>query len=347
MIYGESAGAGSMSVHFTNKNSWPYFSKIALESGSMTPWVMQPMNLAQTKYNMVLEAAGCEDSECLKNLPASQLSSIALDVYSNNPDPSYTFWSPVCDGVEATTHPWFTIKDAAGVHDVPMMHGTNTDEGAMFTVLDKEDATDKQLRLLWSSVDYLDVDKMEALYVTDKQYPTASTGYSPYWYAGERSVGDINFVCPDLYTANTISEHLQQGKLQNAKSYIYHFEHISGFSENQKPYVDHAAELPYTFHFLFMMKNQTADLECANLMSTYWGNFIISSSPQVQHQFGVQLEDKGIAEWSPYSADKVNVHAVEQGSADGVRTLDTSFKKEECDYLIPLIENKIRKDFAY
>lgn len=347
MIFGESAGAGSMSIHLTNQKSWPYYNKIALESGTMSPWTMQPMKLAQTKYNMVMEATGCGSAECLRSMPAAQLFMYASNVTSDNPDTTYIFWSPVCDDVEATTHPWLSIKDAASVRDVPMMHGTNTDEGGMFTWLNKQNATNAQLRLMWGGAGYLDVNEMEALYVTDKQYPTASTGYSPYWYAGERSVGDFNFGCPDLYAANTISGHVNSGKLQQARSYIYHFEHIAQYSIVEKPYVDHASELAFTFHLLYLMRNNdTTDIQCADLMSTYWGNFIVSGDPQAQHSFGVQLNDENIPEWTPYSSEKINVHAVQQGTSAGVSNLDSTFKRQECDYLIPVLEKKISEDFA-
>ena len=345
MIFGESAGAGSMSNHLTNKNSWPFFNSVALESGSMSQWSMQPMSLAETKYAMVLEATNCADADCLKSMSADQLyASIGNLTLTTDSSSGYTFWAPVCDGVEATEHPWFSAKKGV-VHDVPILHGTNTDEGGMFTALDKQSATHKQLEFMWSSAGYLDADKMEALYVTDKQYPTEATGYSPYWYAGERSVGDIAFSCPDKFAADTISKHVKDGTLQNAKSYVYHFEHIPVYGEPEKMYVDHAAELAFTFHLRYLMENNGTDIATADLMSTYWGNFLLSSDPNHSHSFGVQLEKEGIAPWTTYSFDQVNVHTVAEGTAAGVKNIG-SFKTDECDYLIPVLEEKIKESFA-
>lgn len=345
MIFGESAGAGSMSNHLTNKLSWPYFNSVALESGSLPMWAMQPMSLAEEKYSLVLEATGCTNADCLRNMPAADLYEKTASLSSTSPvgNAGYTFWTPTCDGIEATEHPWFSAAKGV-IHDVPILHGTNTDEGAMFTALDQNSATENQLKLMWGAADYLDNDKMESLYVTDKQYPT-DTGYSFYWYAGERSIGDLVFSCPDKYAANIISKHLKEGTLQNAKSYVYHFEHISEFQPPQMQVVDHASELPYTFHMTYLMQDNSTDVPVADLMSTYWGNFLLSGDPNHQQSFGVQLDKEGIAPWAPYSFDQINVHAVEDGTASGVRNLE-SYKTDECDYLIPIIENNIKESFA-
>ena len=110
-------------------------------------------------------------------------------------------------------------------------------------------------------------------------------------------------------------------------------------------YVDHAAELAFTFHLRYLMENNGTDIATADLMSTYWGNFLLSSDPNHSNSFGVQLEKEGIAPWTTYSFDQVNVHTVAEGTAEGVKNIG-SFKTDECDYLIPVLEEKIKESFA-
>ena len=47
MIVGESAGAGSESMHLTMPESFGYYSKVGLESGAWSCWTAQPMSEAR------------------------------------------------------------------------------------------------------------------------------------------------------------------------------------------------------------------------------------------------------------------------------------------------------------
>ena len=80
MIFGESAGAGSMSVHVGAKKSWGYFSSVAMESGSNSKWVMQPLSVSELMYQKVLDATGCEDVQCLLDLDAQTLLDKTVDI---------------------------------------------------------------------------------------------------------------------------------------------------------------------------------------------------------------------------------------------------------------------------
>ena len=108
MIFGESAGAGSMSVHVANKKSWGYFSSVVMESGTNSQWVMQPASDAEITYQNVLNATECTDVQCLLDLDADTLleNSWGLSAAA----PGHLLWSPVCDGVEATTHPAISVQ---------------------------------------------------------------------------------------------------------------------------------------------------------------------------------------------------------------------------------------------
>ena len=76
-IFGESAGAGSMTNHLVAPKSWGLFQAVALESGSFAEWASVAMNCAQGNYNDLLQKTGCSGVKCLKSLPAKLLKDIA------------------------------------------------------------------------------------------------------------------------------------------------------------------------------------------------------------------------------------------------------------------------------
>lgn len=133
MVYGESAGAGSVSNHLVMSKSFPYYSSAILESGSFCQWITQPMSMAEIAYQTLLEKVACTDVACLLKKPAEEIYKASLLIFST--DVAYgSPYNPTVDGVELFTHPW--ISAAKGdVADVPVLHGTNLDEGSMFLPL--------------------------------------------------------------------------------------------------------------------------------------------------------------------------------------------------------------------
>ena len=76
-IFGESAGAGSMSNHLVAPRSWGLFQAVALESGSFAEWASVSMSCAQGNYDYLLEKTGCGGDACLRALPAKLLRDMA------------------------------------------------------------------------------------------------------------------------------------------------------------------------------------------------------------------------------------------------------------------------------
>jgi carboxylesterase type B len=76
-IFGESAGAGSMTTHLVNPQSWSLFQAVALESGSFAEWTTVSLSCAQGNYDLLLEKTGCHGVKCLQALPAKLLKDLA------------------------------------------------------------------------------------------------------------------------------------------------------------------------------------------------------------------------------------------------------------------------------
>lgn len=60
MIYGESAGAGSVSAHLVMPNSWPLFQHAGMESGPIADWTAKPLDTAQSQFDHVAKALNCD-----------------------------------------------------------------------------------------------------------------------------------------------------------------------------------------------------------------------------------------------------------------------------------------------
>ncbi|XP_028416350.1 cholinesterase-like, partial [Dendronephthya gigantea] len=99
-IFGESAGAGSTSSHFFSEDSWPYFQRSILQSGSITfPMGVVDMNYAKNMSEEFLGQVGCKNDEkvleCLQNLSTEEIMEhYRTTEYSMTKD----FMLPVLDG---------------------------------------------------------------------------------------------------------------------------------------------------------------------------------------------------------------------------------------------------------
>ena len=144
MIFGESAGAGSITAHLTMKASYGLYDRAILESGSFAYWSMQPLSTAEATYSRLLALSDCTTVACLQALPIEDIAVMQRTMTTADPtDPTaLVSFAPTADFVEISTHPWIALTNN-DVNQVPILHGTNTDEGSSFFHLkadcDKED----------------------------------------------------------------------------------------------------------------------------------------------------------------------------------------------------------------
>jgi len=175
MIFGESAGAGSMTMHLTMKKSFGLYSRAVAESGAFAQWNMQPMEQAQGYFDTLLVNAKCDTAAdqvvCLQALSMDEIKAAYKAIYTLDTNPY--IYGPTVDGVEATQPAWLAAQNG-GVNPVPIMFGTNRDEGSMFCDLNKE-ANLNDLNAWWDTYK-VGKETLNPLYV-GKPYPTVD-GYS-------------------------------------------------------------------------------------------------------------------------------------------------------------------------
>lgn len=333
---GESAGGGSVSNHLVMPKSWGYISAAIIESGALSHWVTQPMQRAQSMYEELLSAVDCADVECLLSIDAIDLFDARVPYSdSNNYLSPYV---PTVDGVELMTHPWIAVANG-DVADVPILHGTNGDEGILFTAMDERYRVNmSELLTYWSEQrDYTDgeIAELLQLYVAGHSGDYPSTGHdfitTTEWWALQRSIGDDMFSCPDMYLSQQIAL-LNNKALRNSAVFMYHFKYTSFMSS----YTIHGAELPYVFHWKL---GSYSDAPLADIVSSYWGNFVIDPSHNPNAQI---IGQTGLDTWPEYSVQDKRILVI---SGPGNVSALSGLKQKECFFYISRTNTAIRQDF--
>jgi carboxylesterase type B len=131
-IFGESAGAGSVSDHLVAPRSWGLFQGAIMESSGASDWCAQPLNTSMSRWPQLAAHASCsagtgaQQLACLRSLNYSQILNFAHGLHS-----AFQEWSPVIDGVELTDDPR-KLMAAGKFSNVPVLIGANKDEGTIF-----------------------------------------------------------------------------------------------------------------------------------------------------------------------------------------------------------------------
>ena len=133
-IFGESAGAGSVSAHLVMPASWGYFHRAIVESGAFPLWASQGMDSANATAEGLFRHFGCDTVDCMRGRDFSKLVAWKGEGAVFVRCRFCVRWSPVVDGVHLTDAPW-ALMAAGKHHSVPLLTGVNRDEGSMFTTI--------------------------------------------------------------------------------------------------------------------------------------------------------------------------------------------------------------------
>jgi carboxylesterase type B len=129
VIWGESAGAQSIAYHlfsYDGRND-ALFRAAIMESGGPTGTQVQDLSYYSSPVENLTRTVGCWTSSnqlsCLRNLSSQAL-------FAASPS---QVWNPIVDGDFLTGYPSQLIRDEK-FNAVPLLIGTNTDEGTSFSV---------------------------------------------------------------------------------------------------------------------------------------------------------------------------------------------------------------------
>jgi len=330
-IFGESAGAGSVSFHLTSPRSYDASPKLfraaAMESGSPgTPWNAMNMSYVEYRLSLVAEYVGClnadntTDVDCLRSKPSEDLYKARSQI-----EAPFLRWAPAIDGVELTDEPYNLLAQNE-IADVPVLFGSNADEGTMFVDLDY-DATEAEyesyiIELMGKEIGEKVIVEYPYSYYNEA-FENKKGGHGGFW-AAARACGDGFFTCPARRTA--------RGFANKSKAYLYFFNHtldilrlthddgVLGLGY-QHMGAFHGSELPFVFSLeLALVDESEEDLSLA--MGKFWSTFAQKTVPS--------LDDPAVA-WDSYSTENdSNMNLATP--IDSALFNNEGLKSDKCDF---------------
>lgn len=273
-IFGESAGAGSVCYLMASPMARGLFARAIAESGSAfgpnrhlrEAWYGQEA-AEKLGERVAREMAGGQMDDPVGALRAKSaeeiLNSSKVATSSAFSDDGNRF-APIVDGWVIPDDPG-AIFEAGKQANVPLMVGSNADEGSIFVLglpMNSLDAYQALARRIYGA----HTDEVLALYPAKEASEIRS--------ALSRNITDSFFVAGARYFAETTSR-------VNNKTFVYHFTHVSADPRRRMLGAFHASEIPY----VFMTQDggfgtyDDQDRQLARVMSAYWVQFASTGDP--------------------------------------------------------------------
>jgi para-nitrobenzyl esterase len=233
-IWGESAGASSVSTHLVMPSSWGLFSQAVVESGPVAAWSAKPFDIMQAVYDGMAAQFNCTTLACLRQIEGHKIQQLnnvdqIEQRVSNLTSVTTVTWSPVVDGVLLPDFPLHLLA-AGKVAPVPLLVGSNLNEGTEFTPGIHSSANASTLAAWLVTMfgpDY--ATKVASMYpISQFQSP---------WWAATAMITDAFFTCPSRAMASVLSA-------AGAEVYVYQFTHVwDEISIDRRLGVFHGSEL--------------------------------------------------------------------------------------------------------
>ncbi|HLL54707.1 MAG TPA: carboxylesterase/lipase family protein [Myxococcaceae bacterium] len=273
-LFGESAGAVSIGLQMISPGAEGLFHRAIFQSGTghitrvplRDPGTAEE-DSAEERGQRLARDVGCTGADvpaCLRAVPAEKLVAAGetnVDLVNRR-----IAFGPTVDGHVVPDQPRSLYAEAKHLK-IPVLLGTNEDEGSLFTIRAKIDSAARYEEILRAHSPE-NAEKMLAL------YPVKENG-SPRG-AYNHVLRDALFLCPARQLARTMVEHGQ-------KVYAYQFTHApkNFFTWWNGLGAFHAAELPFVFGMTRGLLRIDTDKERAlsATMIGYWTRFATSGDP--------------------------------------------------------------------
>ena len=246
-IFGESAGSWSVNALTASPLAKGLFQRAIGESGaSFAP--LPTLAEAEKAGLAMAKRLGADSVAALRAKPAAELMKVGGDLARANVD-GWMLPQQVAD-----------IYAAGKQNDVPMLIGSNSDEGTMFTP---------------------PVVKSEAFKgLATSRFGDMADAYLKIYPAGsdeEARASSAAAVRDQVFGWEMRTWARAQTKTGKSKVYVYYFSRVPPGPFGAKLGAYHASEISYVFH---NEKSQTeADKKLTDAMSTYWVNFAATGDP--------------------------------------------------------------------
>ncbi|KAJ5770812.1 uncharacterized protein N7511_002863 [Penicillium nucicola] len=325
-IWGESAGAYSVGAHLVTNNgdNEGLFRAAIMDSGNAVGPPYNGTEWHQPMYDRIVERAGCTAStrtlQCLRDLPYTTFYSTAYEGLE---------WFATVDGAFISQYPQISYKQNK-ISKVPLLLGTNTDEGTSFGTTGTntdEDCIDQ----LISSKRWVLTRSQATELIT--HYPNISSIGCPYGWGNTTwpslglmykryasMAGDITMVAPRRLLAQTMSGFRD-------RVYSYRWD-VPAQNSSSLIGVQHFAEIPFVFanpvQTITPLGSDPARLELGQMAAQMWTSFVADLDP---NGHGVN----GIPQWTRYSDRAANF--VFRLPRNESYVEDDGYRAEGIDYL--------------
>ncbi|KAI6173497.1 Carboxylic ester hydrolase [Aphelenchoides besseyi] len=359
-LFGESAGAASVSLHMLSPRSTPYFHRAILQSGSATaPWAMENRQVALHRSVILYEYMKCGNMShdpnhwdmqrvyrCLMEATPEKLRDAEWSPVMEFADFP---WVPVVDGDFIVESPQTSLKQGHFKH-TQLLAGSNLDEAIYFIVYQLADvfppsdfftkhdfikSRDVWLRSISNLLPRQMLKSSLALQAIIHEYEPEGFPPEPQRWVDslDKMLGDLQFTC-------NVNEFALAHSMHGGDTYYYYFTHRA----TQQVWPKFMGVLHgYEINFIFGEPYNTQrfnytkeEQELSSRFMRYWANFARDGDPN-KNKDGTYTTDT----WPPYSSrtmDYMNL-TVESDYSNGAQRIGHGPRRKECVFWKTLIPN--------
>jgi para-nitrobenzyl esterase len=310
-IFGESAGGGSVGILMASPLTDGLFHRAICQSGTGVNYLQhlgrsfgdnEPAERVGEQVAEALGAAGSADViKTLRGLTADEILAGTRPTLGLDPGDTGFSFSPIVDGW-VLPDPVIARFDKGQQRDVPLLIGSNADEGTVFLPgmgMPREVAAyQERVRRIYGPI----ADRILELYPVEKPEDIRN--------AANRAFTDAGFVAPARMLARSMAT------VSNS-AYLYHFTRVLPGPAAQLG-AFHGSEIAFVFDvFPAERRKEEIDTAVADAMGAYWVRFATSGDPNRD----------GMPEWPAYDAES-DIH-MEFGDRIGT---GTGLRRVACDF---------------
>ena len=286
-LFGESAGASSVSNHLISPMSRDLFHRAIMQSGTaLCRWAFESPRKSMRRYKQLTDLAGC-DSEadmadimtCLRGKDAELINDL---IWSTDDYNMITSAMATVDGEFLTKPPMESVM-LGEMKDTEILLGNMKDEGSYYFLYGAPELFDEPAETDVTMDKYNDMirtiaPKDEDLLVNaikfEYEVPTEFGNMALRKDILDDAIGDADFICPSTEFA---AAYVRQGNTV----YMYHYMHVS--SQNPWPAwlgAMHGYEIDAVFGVPLIEEDDLeyteAEVTLSQRMMTYWKNFAMT-----------------------------------------------------------------------
>ncbi|MBN3297611.1 D2 protein, partial [Amia calva] len=301
-IFGESAGAQSVSLHLIIQSSKPLFKQAILQSLPLSiPLKTRHDALKLGKDFAEMVNCSLQDMACLLTLTSEAVLSAQIKAGSKIVNPfrfleMFETWGPLIDGQLIKEQAVTAFQKGHWQKEKPILLGTTSEEGVIFVY----GVFTKPVSLLECTVYTTAIFKQHSLKILRKYLPS----YPEYDHRKLLSqiLTDYVFLCPLRKSARTAAK-------EDSSVWVYEFDHVTSDRRVWDgltfcyDHVCHGAELPFVFDSVGL-KNLTftpQEQVLANQMVCYWGTFAHSGDPNAHVEQTPFCKKQSLPSWPKYT----------------------------------------------